>query len=170
MTRKIVFPDAPGSWDVFFNDERISRLNSIGDFSLDFSDSHPSTETLIERIGDAEGMISGWGVSNEVLAALPNLKVISFVGLGVGSFFDLAEANRRGVTITHGLSAGVLEILCQSSNPEERGLTNEREIRFSGIGIGFRLRICNRPRLARVRTFAQARISGRWALAAFPPQ
>ncbi len=105
MKRKIVFPDAPGSWEEFFNNERISRLNLIGEFSLDFSDSHPSTETLIERIGEAEGMISGWGVSNEVLAALPNLKVISFVGLGVGSFFDLSEANRRGVTITHGLSA-----------------------------------------------------------------
>ncbi len=105
MKRKIVFPDAPGSWGAFFNDERISRLNSIGEFSLDFSESHPSTETLIERIGDAVGMISGWGVSNEVLASLPNLKVISFVGLGVGSFFDLTEANRRGITITHGLSA-----------------------------------------------------------------
>jgi len=105
MKRKIVFPDAPGSWEEFFNDERISRLNSIGEFSLNFSDSHPSTDTLIERIDDAEGMISGWGVSNEVLAALPNLKIISFVGLGVGSFFDLAEANRRGITITHGLSA-----------------------------------------------------------------
>ena len=105
MTRNIVFPDAPGSWGVFFNDERISRLNSIGDFSLDFCDSHPSPETLIERIGSAEGMISGWGVSNDVLKSLPNLKVISFVGLGVSSFFDLAEADRRGVTITHGLSA-----------------------------------------------------------------
>ena len=105
MTRKIVFPDAPGSWGVFFGDDRISRLNSIGEFSLDFCDSHPSTETLIKRIGDAEGIISGWGVSNDVLAALPNLKVISFVGLGVASFFDLAEASRRGVTITHGLSA-----------------------------------------------------------------
>jgi len=105
MTRKIVFPDAPGSWSIFFNEDRISRLNSIGEFSLDYSDNHPSPETLIERIGDAEGMISGWGVNNDVLAALPNLKVISFVGLGVASFFDLAEASRRGVTITHGLSA-----------------------------------------------------------------
>jgi len=105
MTRKIVFPDAPGSWGVFFNDERLSRLNSIGEFSIDFSDNHPSPETLIERIGDAEGMISGWGVSTDVLESLPNLKVISFVGLGAASFFDLAEVGRRGITVTHGLSA-----------------------------------------------------------------
>ena len=105
MTRKIVFPDAPGSWGVFFNDERLSRLNSIGEFSIDFSDNHPSPETLVERIGDAEGMISGWGVSTDVLESLPNLKVISFVGLGAASFFDLVEVGRRGVTVTHGLSA-----------------------------------------------------------------
>ncbi|MBG7609954.1 MAG: 3-phosphoglycerate dehydrogenase [Anaerolineae bacterium] len=105
MTKKIVFPDAPGSWGVFFNDERLSRLNSIGEFSIDFSDNHPSPETLVERIGDAEGMISGWGVSTDVLESLPNLKVISFVGLGAASFFDLAEVGRRGVTVTHGLSA-----------------------------------------------------------------
>ena len=105
MTRKIVFPDAPGSWEVFFNDERLSRLKSIGNFSLDFCDSHPQPEILIERIGDAEGMISGWGVSTDVLESLPNLKVISFVGLGTASFFDLAEVARRGVTVTHGLSA-----------------------------------------------------------------
>ena len=105
MTRKIVFPDAPGSWGVFFNDERLSRLNAIGEFSIDFSDKHPSSETLVKRIGDAEGMISGWGVSTDVLESLPNLKVISFVGLGAASFFDLAEVGRRGVTVTHGLSA-----------------------------------------------------------------
>lgn len=105
MTRKIVFPDAPSSWNVFFNDERLSRLNSIGAFSLEFSDSHPDPKTLIERIGEAKGIISGWGVNNEVLGALPNIEVISFIGLGVASFFDLAEAARRGVTVTHGLSA-----------------------------------------------------------------
>ncbi len=105
MTRKIVFPDAPSSWNAFFDEERLSRLNSIGEFSLDFCDSHPNSETLIERIGDSKGMISGWGVSNDVLESLPNLEVISFVGLGVASFFDLAEAARRGVTVTHGLSA-----------------------------------------------------------------
>ncbi|MDH3380803.1 MAG: hypothetical protein OEQ39_28145 [Gammaproteobacteria bacterium] len=59
MTRKIVFPDAPSFWRMFFNDERLSRLNSIGEFSLDFCDSNPQPRTLIERIGEAEGMISG---------------------------------------------------------------------------------------------------------------
>ena len=104
MTRKIVFPDAPSSWDVIFDEERFSRLNSIGEFSLYFSDDYPESETLIERISDAKGIISGCGVSNDVLEALPNLEVISFIGLGVASYIDLAEAARRGVTVTHGLS------------------------------------------------------------------
>ena len=105
MTRKIVFPDAPSSWEVLFNEERLSRLNAIGEFSLGICDDDPEPETLIERIGDATGMISAWGVSNDVLEALPNLEIISFIGLGVTNFFDLAEAARRGVTVTQGLSA-----------------------------------------------------------------
>lgn len=105
MTRKIAYPDAASSWKIFFDDRRLSRLNSIGEFSLNYSDSHPTSETLIERIGDAAGMISGWGVSNDVLDALPNLEVISFVGLGVASWFDMDEIKRRGITLTHGLSA-----------------------------------------------------------------
>ena len=106
MTRRIVYPDAPSSWVALFNDERRSKLNTIGEFSLQVSDRHPEPETLIDRIGDAEGMISGWGVVNEVLAALPNLEVISFIGLGAASFFDLAETARRGITVTHTLPPG----------------------------------------------------------------
>lgn len=105
MTRKIAYPDAPSSWEPFFNDERLSRLNSIGEFSLNYSDSHPTPETLIERIGDSAGVISGWGLSNDVLDSLPDLEVISFVGLGVTSWFDMTEIARRGITLTHGLSA-----------------------------------------------------------------
>jgi phosphoglycerate dehydrogenase-like enzyme len=87
MTRRIVFPDAPSSWKVFFNDKRISRLEAVGEFSLDFCDSHPAADMLADRIGNAEGIISGWGVSNNVLDSVPNLEVISFVGLGVSNFF-----------------------------------------------------------------------------------
>jgi len=104
MTRKIVFPDASSSWKVIFDDERLSRLNSIGDFSLYFCDNYPESKTLIERIGDAQGIISSCGVSNDVLERLPNLDIISFIGLGAAGFIDLAEAARRGVTVTHGLS------------------------------------------------------------------
>ena len=106
MTRRIVYPDAPSSWKALFDDERITRLKAMGEFSLHVSDSHPEAETLIDRIGDAEGIISAWGVVNDVLAALPNLKIISFVGLGAASFFDLTEAARRGITVTHTLPPG----------------------------------------------------------------
>jgi len=58
MARKIVFPDAPSSWEVLFNEERLSRLSAIGEFSLGICDDDPEPETLIERIGDAKGMIS----------------------------------------------------------------------------------------------------------------
>lgn len=105
MARRIVYPDAPSSWVEFFDNDRVSKLETIGGFSLHICDARPSPETLIERIGDAKGIISGWGVSNDVLTALPDLEIISFVGLGAASFFDLSEATRRGVTVTHTLSA-----------------------------------------------------------------
>jgi D-3-phosphoglycerate dehydrogenase len=53
----------------------------------------------------AEAAISGWGVSNAVLAALPKLEVISFTGLGASTFIDIAEAGRKNITVTHTLSS-----------------------------------------------------------------
>jgi lactate dehydrogenase-like 2-hydroxyacid dehydrogenase len=134
MTRKIVFPDAPSSWEVLFNEERLSRLNAIGEFSLGICDDYPEPEILIERIGDAKGMISAWGVSNDVLEALPNLEIISFIGLGVASFFDLAEAAQRGVTVTHGLSAApsvaehTMALMLAQENSTKRPRTQARNL------------------------------------------
>ena len=104
MVRKIVYPDAEESLSPLFSGERLAKLESLGEFKI-FYGRRPDDETFIERIGDADAIISGWGLSNTVLAAVPNLEVISFTGLGASTFIDLNEAARRNITVTHVLSA-----------------------------------------------------------------
>ena len=95
MTRKIVYPDAGESSARFLSGSRRTKLESLGEFEI-FVDDQPDDEILIERLADANAAISGWGLSNAVMAALPNLEVVSFTGLGASTFIDIAEANRRG--------------------------------------------------------------------------
>ena len=104
MVRKIVYPDAEESLSPLFDGERLARLEELGSFEIHYG-TRPDDETFIERIGDANAVISGWGLSNAVLAVLPRLEVISFTGLGVSTFIDLAETARRNITVTHVLSA-----------------------------------------------------------------
>jgi D-3-phosphoglycerate dehydrogenase len=104
MVRKIVYPDAGESSARFLSGDRLARLQSLGEFEV-FYDDQPDDEAFIERLADANAAISGWGLSNTVLAALPKLEVVSFTGLGASTFIDIAEANRRNITVTHTLSA-----------------------------------------------------------------
>ena len=101
---KIVYPDADDSVAPLFAGERLAKLESLGEFKI-YYDSRPDDDTFIERIGDADTVISGWGLSGAVLRALPNVRVISFTGLGASTYIDLAEAARQNITVTHVLSA-----------------------------------------------------------------
>ena len=102
--RQIVYPDAEGVLAPLFTGERLSRLEKLGEFKI-FYDDQPTDASIIERSTGASAIISGWGVSNAVLAALPELEVISFTGLGASTFIDLSETTRRNITVTHTLSA-----------------------------------------------------------------
>ena len=104
MTRKIVYPDAEELESPIFTGNRLSRLNSLGEFEI-FYGSRPDDQTVIERCEGAKAIISGWGVSNTVIAALPQLELIAFTGLGASTFIDLSETKRRGIAVTHTLSA-----------------------------------------------------------------
>lgn len=104
MTRKIVYPDAGESSVRFLSGSRLAKLESLGEFEI-FVDDQPDDDVFIERLADANAAISGWGLSNAVLAALPKLEVVSFTGLGASTFIDIAEAGRRNITVTHTLSA-----------------------------------------------------------------
>jgi len=100
---QIVYPDAEESMAGLFTGERLARLENLGKFTVYYG-GPPSTEEYIERIGSANAIISGWGLNNEVLRAVSELEIVSFGGLGAATFFDLEEAARRGITVTHTLS------------------------------------------------------------------
>lgn len=104
MTRKIVYPDADADSVEILSGERLAKLQSLGEFII-YPNAPADDETFIARLAGANAAISGWGLSNRVLAALPDLEVISFTGLGVSTFIDIAEARRRNITVTHTLSA-----------------------------------------------------------------
>jgi phosphoglycerate dehydrogenase-like enzyme len=104
MSRKIVYPDAEDSLISLFTGSRLDTLDQLGEFKIHYG-ATPDDATCIARCAGAQAIISGWGMNNRVLAALPDVEVISFAGLGVSTFIDLAEAARRNITVTHTISA-----------------------------------------------------------------
>ena len=103
MTRRIVYPDAGENSAQIITGERLAKLEALGEFEI-YCDDQPQDANIIARLADADAAISGWGVSNAVMAALPKLEVVSFTGLGASTFIDIAEASRRNITVTHTLS------------------------------------------------------------------
>ncbi|MCP4982611.1 MAG: 3-phosphoglycerate dehydrogenase [Gammaproteobacteria bacterium] len=104
MACKIVYPDAGENSARIITGKRLEKLENLGEFKI-YCDDQPDDAVIIERLADADAAISGWGLNNAVLAALPKLEVISFTGLGASTFIDIAEARRRNITVTHTLSA-----------------------------------------------------------------
>ena len=97
---KIVYPDADDSVSQLFTGVRLAKLEALGEFKI-YCGRRPDDKTFINRIADADAVISGWGLSNAVLAAVTKVEVISFTGMGVSTYIDIAEATRQGITVTH---------------------------------------------------------------------
>lgn len=57
---------------------------------------------LIERCKDADAILLGWAkVTRGVMEACPNLKLVSFTGIGVADYVDLAAAKERGIGVAN---------------------------------------------------------------------
>jgi D-3-phosphoglycerate dehydrogenase len=57
---------------------------------------------LIERCRQADAILLGWAkVSRAVMEACPHLKVVSFTGIGVADYVDLAAAQERGIRVAN---------------------------------------------------------------------
>jgi D-3-phosphoglycerate dehydrogenase len=97
---KIVFPDPDPPILRLLTPELIAKVESFATFEV--HEELPSgNEELTARIKDADGVILGWGMPNEVMDQCPKLKIISFTGIGVRNFVDVKHANERGVTVTN---------------------------------------------------------------------
>ena len=100
MTEKrlIVYPDADGDMAALVSGPRLARLEALGGFTLHRGRPADAAQYL-SRIDGAAGLLLGWELPPEVMAAAPALEIIAFSGVGVGSFVDLKEASRLGVTV-----------------------------------------------------------------------
>jgi D-3-phosphoglycerate dehydrogenase len=70
---------------------------------VDFHDGPPPDRAeLIARLRPAEVVVLDYSeMDAEVLRACDRLRFISFLGIGYGSYIDVAEATRRGVTVAY---------------------------------------------------------------------
>ena len=96
----IVMPDGNQTFrDLIAADGSTPALEELGGVQVCLEGRVPDTETYLDRIRGARGIIAGWPLPEGVLAGSPDLEVISFLSTGVANFVDLEEAARRGVTI-----------------------------------------------------------------------
>lgn len=92
----IVFPDA----DHHLPDDIITPLKQYGDFQT-FIGRPETNNEYIKRVRNADGILLGWSIPNEVIAECPNLKIISFTGIGASNFVNLKYAESRGIIVTN---------------------------------------------------------------------
>lgn len=94
----IAFPDGAGCVQ---RDEDLDRLRRIG--PVDFHRKPPADRAdLLARLRDAEAVFLDYStIDAEALRQCPRLRFVCFLGIGYASYVDVAEAARRGVTVTY---------------------------------------------------------------------
>ena len=93
----IVFPEGAGCVQ---SPEELEPLRRIGPVDF-YRDAPRDRADLIARLRDAEAVFLDYSVIDaEVLGQCARLKFVCFLGIGYASYVDVAEAARRGVTVT----------------------------------------------------------------------
>jgi lactate dehydrogenase-like 2-hydroxyacid dehydrogenase len=96
----IVYPDADPQFINLLTDELLNPIRKFADIRI--YEGRPATnKEFVNRVKGADGILLGWSIPNEVIAECPNLKIISFTGIGASNFVDLKYAASRGITVTN---------------------------------------------------------------------
>jgi D-3-phosphoglycerate dehydrogenase len=77
---------------------RLEKVQQAGQFTAHVGQPE-NDQQFVQRIGDANALMLGWGLPVEIMKAAPNLELIAFVGIGVGNFVDLEAAVDGGITV-----------------------------------------------------------------------
>ena len=97
---KIVCPVAQARARQALSAELEEKLQQLGSFI--WFDGYPETsETYLERVRDADGLLLTWNIPAEVLNSCPRLKTISFWGTDPRKFIDLSLASGKGIAVTN---------------------------------------------------------------------
>ncbi|MFP6744635.1 MAG: NAD(P)-dependent oxidoreductase [Alphaproteobacteria bacterium] len=94
----IVYPDAEADMTGMLAGERLVRLEKHGRFVA--HQGRPADNAqYVERIKGASGILLGWDLPTDVMTQAPDLEVIVFAGIGVGTFVELDVAVAQGITV-----------------------------------------------------------------------
>jgi D-3-phosphoglycerate dehydrogenase len=95
---RIVFPEGSGCVQ---RPEDLEPLRRLGQVDY-YTDPPRDRAELVERLRPAEAVFLDYSVMDaEVLRQCPRLRFVCFLGVGYATYVDVAEARRRGVTVTH---------------------------------------------------------------------
>ncbi|MDH3693038.1 MAG: hypothetical protein OER96_00510 [Gammaproteobacteria bacterium] len=94
----IVYPDADEGDDELLAGYRRDSLEKFGEFKV-FSGPPNDNVEFLERTQDANALIIGWSLPVEVMREIKHLEVISFTGIGAGTYIDLPAASEQGATV-----------------------------------------------------------------------
>lgn len=97
LPKNAVFP-------TFFTPDNIALAESLGEIIWNETDRHLTTEEIIERIGDCDTYITGWGsprADRAILDAAPNLRLMTHL-CGTVVPFVSDELWERGIRVISG--------------------------------------------------------------------
>lgn len=97
---RIVFPDAGPNTRNTLTKDLINQIEQIAEFTL-YEGAPKSREEFLKRIKNADGIILGQNLPNDVMSECDGLKFISFVGYGVKSYLDIDFATKQGIKIAN---------------------------------------------------------------------
>ncbi|MFM1653631.1 2-hydroxyacid dehydrogenase [Brevibacillus sp. B_LB10_24] len=96
----IVYPDADPQIKSLITDELVSRLNAVAEFRV--YEGRPKDDAeFLSRVKEADGVLLGWYLPNQIMSACTNLKVIAYAGIGVKNFVDVGFARQCGIAVTN---------------------------------------------------------------------
>ncbi len=97
---KIVCPDGTAEIRQSLSAELEEKLQQLGSFV--WFDGRPETsESYLERVKDADGILLNWDIPADVLSSCPKLRTIAFSGTDPRKFIDLSLATRKGIAVTN---------------------------------------------------------------------
>lgn len=129
--RTVVPDDYPSVYHEFT--EQLDRLRAVGEVTVHKSQAMTEDE-LIERLRDAEFAINVRAYSkftDRVLAALPELRLVSVLGTGTDNF-DLPSCTARGVIVTNCPGASTTSV---AEMTIALMLSSARHVAFADRGI-----------------------------------
>jgi len=82
------------------NKDAEAKLEGLGSF-IWFNDRPESSQTYLERVKDADGVLLNWHMPADVLISCSRLRIISFSGTDPRKFVDLSLATGKGIVVTN---------------------------------------------------------------------